>query len=58
MSAEAAQIYAQASRDGVSPSEAWTDLGELAAEVDWNVERMLSDSESGGDAVSDHEVSQ
>jgi len=58
MSEETARIYAHARRDGVSPSEAWADLGDLATEVDWDVEQMLSESESGDDAVSDHEVSQ
>jgi|GEM_PF-1760605 len=60
MSEETAQTYARARRNGVYPSEAWADLGALAAEIDWDVERMLSesDSESDGDGVSDHEVSQ
>jgi len=55
MSEETAQIYRRARRNGVSAVEAWDELGDLADEVDWDVERMLSDPD---DAFSEPEVSQ
>lgn len=58
MSEETAAIYNRARRSGMSSHEAWEDLGDLAEEVEWDVERMLSDSEESPDvdAVFDHEL--
>lgn len=58
MSEETAGIYDRARRNGVSSEEAWEDLKEFAHEADWDVERMLSDSDPDADAVSDRELSQ
>lgn len=58
MSKETAQIYNHARRSGVSSNEAWEDLGALAKEIDWDVERMLSDSDMDAGAVSDQELPQ
>jgi hypothetical protein len=54
MSEETARIYDRARRNGVSAVEAWEDLEALANEVDWDVERMLSDDV---DSVSDRDLS-
>lgn len=56
MSEESARIYNRARRSGVSSVEAWEDLGALAEEIEWDVERMLSESDSSADAVSDREL--
>lgn len=58
MSEETARIYNRARRRGVSSDEAWENVRELAEEFDWDVERMLSDSDADHDAVSDHELPQ
>lgn len=58
MSEETARIYNRARRMGVSSNEAWEDLGELAEEIEWDVERMLSDPEMDADAVSDQDLPQ
>ncbi|QIO25131.1 hypothetical protein [Haloarcula sp. JP-L23] len=45
MCEETAEIYSRAAASETSASEAVEDLRELAEEVDWDVERMLADSE-------------
>jgi hypothetical protein len=56
MSEESARIYNRARRNGVSSAEAWEDLQSLSEDIDWDVERMLSDSPFATDA--DRELSQ
>ena len=58
MSEEIVRIYNRTRRSGVASAEAWEDLGVLAEEVEWDVERMLSSSESDTGAVSDQELPQ
>jgi len=50
MSEESAQIYNRARRNGVSSAEAWEDLQSLSENIDWDVERMLSESSTVTDA--------
>ena len=52
---ETARIFDQAPRRGVSSVEAWENVRELAEEFEWDVERMLSDSDTDASAVSDNE---
>ena len=56
MSEETARIYARARRRDVSSAEAWENVRELAEEFDWDVEQLLSDSDTAVDAVSDREL--
>jgi hypothetical protein len=46
MTEEAAEMYEWARQAGITAEEAWEDLGELAATVDWDVEQMLAAMES------------
>jgi hypothetical protein len=46
MSDKAAEIYARSQRSSTSSAEAWADLDDLAEEVDWDVEQMVSVPES------------
>lgn len=55
MSEETARIYDRARGSSASPIEAWEDLRALAEAVDWDVERMLRDSDADGGTVSDRE---
>jgi len=50
MSEESVQIYNRARRNGVSSAEAWEDLQSLSENIDWDVERMLSESSTVTDA--------
>lgn len=58
MSERTAEISNRARRNGISSCEAWEDLRNLAAETEWDVEHMLSDSSSDSDSISDTEVQQ
>ncbi|MCU4802723.1 hypothetical protein OB920_20385 [Halobacteria archaeon HArc-gm2] len=58
MSEETARILNHARQRGVSSDEAWENVRELAEEFDWDVERMLSDTDTDSTAVSDRELSQ
>jgi len=50
MSGESARIYNRARRNGVCSVEAWKDLQALSEDIDWDIERMLSDSVTSTDA--------
>ncbi|WP_424005573.1 hypothetical protein ACOZ4I_19525 (plasmid) [Haloarcula salina] len=50
MSEESARIYNRARRNGISSVEAWEDLQSLSEDIDWDVERMLSESSTSTDA--------
>ncbi|MDS0223719.1 hypothetical protein NDI54_20460 [Haloarcula sp. S1AR25-5A] len=50
MSEESARIYNQARRNEVSSVEAWEDLQSLSEDIDWDVERLLSESPTSTDA--------
>ncbi|GCF16005.1 hypothetical protein Harman_39400 [Haloarcula mannanilytica] len=50
MSEESAQIYNRARQNGGSSAEAWEDLQSLSEDIDWDVERMLSESSTVTDA--------
>jgi len=58
MSEETARIYNRGRRRGFSSNEAWESVRELAEEYNWDVERMLSDSDAAHGTVSDRELSQ
>ena len=50
MSEESARIYNRARRNGISSAEAWEDLQSISEDIDWDVERMLSESPQSTDA--------
>jgi len=55
MSEGTVEYLEHARRSGVSSVDAWEDLDELADEVDWDVERMLSEEDVDSDAVSERD---
>jgi hypothetical protein len=55
MSEETVEYLKHARRSGMSSVDAWEDLNDLADEVDWDVERMLSDENTNLDAVSERD---
>lgn len=55
MSEEFADIYARGERTDMSAEEIWEDLDVLAAEVEWNVEEMVSEEESSDQGSRRHQ---